>query len=120
MKLRILMLCGLLLAATPGIIAVGCGGWRQSAHKTVGTVVISGEAAMQSWAAYVHTGQAKTNQEAQVKFAYERYQASMNAVIDVGKSATTTTNKTALGIAVRAATDAEVSLVNLIETFTKK
>jgi len=114
------MLCALLLAATPGIIAVGCSNWKQTSHKTVGTAAISSDAAMQAWAAYVHAGLAKTNQEAQVKFAYERYQASMNAVIDIGKTATTSTNMTALDIAVRVATDAQANLVKLVETFTKK
>ena len=75
---------------------------------------------MKMWAAYVHTGKATTDQEAKVRKAYERYQLSMNAVIDVGKSATTTTNNIALEHVVNTAVAAQTDLVNLVQSFTKK
>jgi len=109
----------LALIVTP-IVSVSCSSWKSTTHKTVGTVAISGDAAMKTWAAYVHSGKATAEQEAKVKLAYERYQASMNAVIDVGKSATTSTNKVAIEIIASTAVAAQENLVKTIEAFTKK
>lgn len=119
-----LSVLGLCIALSGGaVVATSCGGcssWRSATHKTVGTVVITSDAAMKTWAAYVHAGKATTNQEAQVKAAYEKYQAAMNTVIDAAKSATTSTNKAAMDVVINLATVAQGNLVNLITTLTAK
>ena len=107
-----------MLVSTP-VITSSCTSWKSTTHQTVGTVAITGDAAMQAWAAYVHSGQATQEQERNVRAAYERYQASMNAIIDVGKSATTSTNRAAIEIIAASAVAAQSNLVQLINAFTK-
>lgn len=107
-----------MLVATP-VITSSCTSWQTTTQKTVGTVAISGDAAMKSWAAYVHSGLATAEQERKVRGAYERYQASMNAIIDVGKSATTSTNRPLIERIALTAVAAQSNLLQTIHAFTK-
>jgi hypothetical protein len=117
--ITILALSGVLCGGA-SLVMSGCSSWQSTTHKSVGTVAISGDAAMKAWAAYVHSGKATAEGEAKVKRAYERYQASMNAIIDVGKSATTSTNKATIEIIAASAVAAQENLIKTIEAFTRK
>lgn len=117
------LLTSWLLAGSLTIVASGCSGcasWKSTTYKTSGSVVITADAAMQGWALYVKSGQATQIQELAVRRAYDKYQAAMLMVIDAGKIATTSGNKSQLEIGVAAAAAALVDLVNLINSFTSK
>lgn len=110
-------LMGCLLVS--GVCVVGCASWKSNTYKTVGTTVITADTAMKAWAVYVAAGKATPAKEEQVRAAYDRYRASMNAVIDVGKAATTSPDLATFDVVIFAASAAQSNLVAIISAFTK-
>lgn len=106
-----------ILAAFLILFLGACASWKSTSYKSTGTVVITADAAMQSWASYVAGGHATPAQEAAVRDAYGKYQKSMLAVIDAGKSASTSTNTSGLSLVVGAAAAAQADLVGAIRAF---
>lgn len=103
--------------ATVSVAVTGCANWKQTTYKTAGTVTITADTAMKAWAEYVVAGLAKPDQEAKVRDAYGKYQASMMAVLDAGKAATASGNQTALQNWFAAAAAAQANLVNVVNAF---
>lgn len=95
----------------------GCASWKSATHKTTGTVVVTADTAMKGWAAYVATGKATPAQEATVRDCYGKYQAAMNALIDVAASATAGGNRPALELITATAAAALADLLNVISQF---
>lgn len=58
---------------------VGCATFDQNAGKTLASVAASVDAAMHGWATYVVTAKVSDADQAPVKAAYVKYQASMAA-----------------------------------------
>jgi hypothetical protein len=74
---------------------------------------------MKIWADYVATGKATDAQQVQVRSAYQKYQASMLAVIDAGK-ASTAVSPYMLDAIVSSAAIAQTDLINIINAFVPK
>ena len=70
------LLCGALTAcnSTPQVVT----------YQAAGTTITSVDAAMNCWGVYVAANHPGTNAEAQVKAAFEKYQASAALVCDAG------------------------------------
>lgn len=62
----------LLLAAL-----LGCATPEQGAYRVIGSIVVTVDGTMNGWGDYVRAGLSTPDEEAQVKAAYERYQATM-------------------------------------------
>ncbi len=95
---------------------------QQATYQAAGTTVVSVDAAMNLWGAYVAAKHPSTNVEAQVENAYDKYQASMAVVCDAGAAyaATGGTNATAsaaLSQAVVNSSQELTDLENLITSF---
>jgi hypothetical protein len=113
-----------LVAIAAGSFALaGCGSTPQRvAYVAAGTTVVTVDAAMSEWGAYVAIKHPGTNQELAVKSAYEKYQASMAVVTDAGAAyaATGGTNSTAtaaLNQAIANSSQDLTDLETLITTF---
>lgn len=106
-------LSGCLLA----VLVTACSSWRATTYKSVGTVVITADAAMKSWAMYVASGEATEDQERVVRSAYSKYQRAMMVVLDVGKTSTTLTNTAALDLVIASATSAQADLIKAVKAF---
>jgi hypothetical protein len=93
---------------------------QQVAYRSAGTTVVSVDAAMNLWGAYVAAQHPSTNVETQVKSAYEKYQADMTVVCDAGAiysaSGTNTTGAAALNQAISSAGQDLLDLENLLTT----
>lgn len=105
----------LLLSAV--LLLTGCANWKQAGYKSTGVVVITVDAAMKAWAGYVAAGQAKPQQEVQVKAAYEKYQKAALVLIAAGKAATTNGTRAPFDAGVAAASAAQADLVALVSSF---
>jgi hypothetical protein len=57
---------------------------QQATYQAAGTTIVSVDAAMTEWGAYVSTAQPGTNAETAVESGYEKYQAAMAVVCDAG------------------------------------
>jgi len=107
----------------------GCASANKVAYKTTAATQVTVDAAMTGWGDYIkHQDAAGTpvsmNQRAQVKAAYEKYQAAMGVVADAGVSynqAAGTTNligaQAILNTAVQMASACLSDLVDLIRSF---
>jgi len=82
-------LISLLLAAVSVVLITGCA----NVGKSLATTAVTVDSAMQGWATYVALGNATEEQEAQVKTAYAKYQASMRIARDAYVAAATAGNK---------------------------
>lgn len=94
------LLCGI------GLFAGGCSTTpQQVAYRTTGTTIVSVDAAMKEWGAYVATAHPPASQEAAVKNAYEKYQAAMATACDAGAiyASTSSTNAPAASAALNQA-----------------
>lgn len=108
------------LAFTALPIAVtqtGCASANRTAYQTVGVTQITVDAAMNAWGAYVASGKAGETQEAQVKLAYQQYQATAVTVIDAARAAGANANAPILNQAVAAASASLNNLINLVKSF---
>lgn len=122
-----------LLAAFAAIALLGFTGCatspQQSAGKTLSSIAVSVDSAMQGWAKWVviqrnnpAASQAEIlKNEGKVKTAYENYQAAMRLAKGAYLSAVTdpTVGATALDSAMLVLKENEKSLLNLIASFTK-
>ncbi len=79
------------------LVFSGCSTPQSTAYKSAGTVVVSVDTAMHLWGAYVAANHPSAAVEQEVESAYEKYQASMLVVCDLGAAyaATSVTNATA-------------------------
>ncbi len=111
------LLVALLVFTAVPVVVTGCANWKQSLHKSEGTVVITVETAMKAWAKWVAQGHATAAQETKVKGAYQKYQAAMLGVIDASKAATNSGDQTTLQTIIVAATAAQADVVNIIQSF---
>lgn len=67
-----------LVAIALAALVMGCATFQQNAGKTLATIATTVDAAMTGWATYVTvSGTVTPAQQAQVKSAYEKYQACM-------------------------------------------
>lgn len=113
-KLFTSIILGLSLIAAP-VMFTAC----QTAGKTLATTVQTVDGAMQGWAMWVALGKSTPAQEAQVKLAYEKYQAAesiaKNAILDGIK----TGNQSGWAAVSAALTNSRTELINLINSFTQ-
>ena len=102
--------------------AIGCATLEQSAYRSIGSVAVTVDAAMNSWGDWVRAGQSAPEQEATVRVAYARYQSAMRTAnsaltayrISAGQ------NKTELNIALDVLDGSAADLMQLIRSFQKK
>lgn len=73
---------------------------------------------MQGWAVWVAQGQATAEQEAKVKSAYMKYQASMSMALAAYNSVAATGDKTVWEQASLVLTDNKAALLAMVATFT--
>lgn len=101
-------------------LPVGCGSPEQSAYQATGVVTISVDAAMNGWGDYVRAGKASAGDEAKVKAAYERYQASIRTLrTAVLASVNAPDEQSILTTALNALDAAKIDLINLILSLKK-
>lgn len=116
----ILLACLLLCAALP---QVGCKSLNKNAYRTVGTVQISAEAAMEVWKDYVKAKNPPLELKQRVKDAFVKYQAATAVAIDAARAYSVSdlpSNKSRLDIAMNAASTSLSDLVTLVQVFTAK
>ena len=116
-KLPALFLVGSLALA----LGTGCQSTPQLiAYQSAGTAIVSADTAMQLWGAYVAANHPGTNIEAQVKSAFEKYQASVAVLCDAGAiysaAGTNTTAAAAFSQATANAGQSLLDLENLLTT----
>jgi len=95
LPLMLALACLTLTLFTTGALMTGCGTTPQKvAYQAAGTTTVSVDTAMSLWGAYVAANHPPVAQEAAVKAAYEKYQASMATACDAGAiyAATSVTN----------------------------
>lgn len=61
------------------VLFLGCQSLERNAYRTIGTVAVGVDSAMNAWGDYVRAGMATPQQEQIVKLAYTKYQTSMEA-----------------------------------------
>jgi hypothetical protein len=109
-------LCILILAAAFEL--TGCRSPEQAAYRATGSVALAVDAAMRGWGDYVRAGLATPQQEATVKGAYERYQATMRLARRLVESyGAGETDRLTLDTTFSAVDNAKNELVDLIQTF---
>lgn len=88
---------------------------QQATYQAAGTTVVSVDAAMNLWGAYVAANHPGTNEEAAVKSAYEKYQAAMAVACDAGAAyaAAGGTNSTAAAALNEAIANSSTELLDL-------
>ncbi|MEI6075553.1 MAG: hypothetical protein WCS94_08275 [Verrucomicrobiota bacterium] len=102
-----------------GTLLSGCQSTPQRvAYQSAGTTVVSADTAMHLWGAYVAAHHPGTNLEAQVKSAFEKYQASVAVLCDAGAiysaAGTNTTASAAFSQATANAGQTLLDLENLL------
>ena len=103
----------LLLAAL-----IGCASPEQGAYRTIGVITNTVDGSMNGWGDYVLAGLATANEQAAVRAAYERYQASLRLARIATSAATTTPDgATQLDTALAATQAASGQLISLVQTF---
>lgn len=113
------LICGI------GALATGCSTAtpQQITYQAAGTTVVTVDAAMKEWGAYVQAEHPSAAEEAAVRAAYDKYQAAMAAACDAGAiyASTASTNAPAASLALNQAVanaSQELSdLENLISSF---
>lgn len=68
-----------LLLALAMVALAGCKTPEQGAYRTIGTISVSVDAAMNGWGDYVRAGKATDTEQASVRAGYEKYQTTMRA-----------------------------------------
>jgi len=75
----------MLAMASLALLVCSCSTSSQKvAYQSAGTAIVSVDAAMNLWGAYVAANHPSTNVELEVKAAYEKYQAAMALTCDAG------------------------------------
>lgn len=113
-------LSALVLIGSIAVFATGCKTPEQGAYRTIGTVSVSVDAAMNGWGDYVRAGKATPEQEIKVKAGYVKYQTAMRvAKITVASYKAQPDGATRLNSAVDALSAAGSEIVTLVQLFTK-
>jgi hypothetical protein len=100
--------------------ATGCKTPEQGAYRTIGTVAVSVDAAMNGWGDYVRAGKANPEQEMKVRDGYAKYQSAMRvAKITVASYKAQPDGTSRLNAAVDALAASGSEIVTLIQLFTK-
>lgn len=127
MKTRLrtkLALCAILLLPVSLVATVGFGGCanpERTAYVSTGVVTITVDGAMNGWGDYVRAGKATPEDEAKVKAAYQKYQASIRALKAAVLSSVNAPNEQEiLMTALNAIDAAKNELINLITSLKKK
>lgn len=103
------------------VLLAGCATTEQSAYRTIGTITIAVDGAMNGWGDYVRSGQASATQEASVRSAYGQYQNAMRSLkvmVMTWKAQPDGASKLDTALAMTQA--ASGSLITLIQTLTLK
>ncbi|MDE3068615.1 MAG: hypothetical protein KGJ60_13855 [Verrucomicrobiota bacterium] len=106
----------LLAAFAAGFLSAGCASTpQQTIYRAAGSSVVSVDAAMKLWDAYVAANHPGTNAEKRVKSDFERYQSAMSVALDAGAAyaATSGTNSTALAGFQNAVSHSSQDLIDL-------
>lgn len=113
-------LTALVLIGSIAVFATGCKTPEQGAYRTIGTVSVSVDAAMNGWGDYVRAGKATPEQEAKVKAGYVKYQSAMRvAKITVASYRAQPDGASRLNAAVDALAASGSEIVTLVQLFTK-
>lgn len=99
------------------ILFNACATWDQAAGKTLVTTAQSVDAAMKGWAMYVVMSNPPTNQQAEIKAAYIRYQASFDAALKAYNVTVVTKDQGPWQAASAALLSAQTSLLSIITAF---
>lgn len=108
------------LALAALLFAVGCANLETTAYRTIGTTAVTVDGAMKGWGDWVRAGKATPKDEAVVKAAYSKYQASigtLKAAVIAAKAAPE--GQAQLETALQAVEVAAGEIVLLISTFTR-
>lgn len=105
-----------LLASLIGCVS-GCATTQTTAGKLLASTAITVDGAMQGWATWVAAGQSNPQQEAQVKAAYQKYQASMALASSAYAALAAGGDKTAWETAANLLTANQNALLAIITSF---
>lgn len=115
MKTKIVLLLPLLF-----LLMTGCASLEQNAYRTVGSVTITVDAAMQAFGAHVRSGASNAEEQAAVRALYERYQASMKVAKAAVMAYRETRNEGTLRGGLQAASDSASAVVSAVNLFSKQ
>jgi hypothetical protein len=92
---------------------------QNAAGKTISTVAVTVDGAMQGWAVWVVKGNTTQEQQAKVNSAYEKYQTAMAATSKVYAVVANNPDQSALTLALVSLDACKSELLALIAQFTK-
>lgn len=99
-------------------ICIGCATPEQAAYRTIGVITSGVDGAMNGWGDYVRSGSATPEEQARVRAAYERYQATMRlARIAITTQKSQPAGATTLDSALSTAQAASGQLIIVIQQF---
>lgn len=99
---------------------VGCATFNDKAGKSLATVASTVDAAMKGYARYVVIAQLTDAQQAPVKAAYIKYQASMTVAEKAYIELVKNNDQTSWTAALNVLTATEADLLSLVSSFTAK
>ena len=102
------------------LLCGGCASRETTAYRTLGVTANLVDGAMNGWGDWVRAGRATTSEQAAVRYAYERYQATMavaRKAVVAAKTAPAGTDT--LATALKVVESNQASLVNLIGKLVK-
>lgn len=110
----------LIALAVALLVAPGCKSPEQAAYRATGSIIIAVDSAMQGWGDYVRAGLATPEEEAKVRLAYERYQASIRLARTMADAYTSDqVDKVTIDTTFSALDMAKNDLLTLIQSFRK-
>lgn len=101
------------------LLFVGCQSLEQNAYRTVGSVTITVDAAMQVFGAHVRSGKSNAEEQAAVRALYAQYQASMLVAKAAVMKYRETRNEGTLQGGLQAASDSASAVVSAVNLFAK-
>lgn len=100
-------------------LLTACATFESNAYKTLGTVAVTVDAAMNGWGDYVRLGKATRQQELVVRDAYEDYQLAMSLASAAVTAYRSSGNKPPLEAAMAGLDTAKNEIIDLILRLTK-
>ena len=105
------------MLAAVAISLVACASFKDTAGRSLASVAITADSAMKGWAQWVALGKATDGQQATVKDAYGKYQASMAIATNAYMAGVITGDTIGWERAASVLEANQVGLISLITTF---